>query len=277
MRKLLSANFARLWKEKMFWFAFTFMSLGSAAFGWMSYHTALKNTGSQLYAEDMMFNMSPMMGLVFAFFISMRIGTEFDEHTVRNKFIVGYNHTQVYFAEYVTCWVASLVLFSVMILCSTVSGYLIFGSFRLPWKDIAYLLLCGILMTSTFSAMCVGLCMNVRSKSTSLVASLIFLFAIILLASFCITALEQEPTMYSYINVTMEGIAYGEVVENPDYIDGFQRTVYELIADLLPSGQAIQLNNLQYERAKSWPLLSVIMLLFTTIAGYLSFRKRDIQ
>ena len=75
----------------------------------------------------------------------------------------------------------------------------------------------------------------------------------------------------------MEGIAYGEVVENPDYIDGFQRTVYELIADLLPSGQAIQLNNLQYERANRWPLLAVIMLLFTTIAGYLSFRKRDIQ
>ena len=44
MRKLLSANFSRLWKEKIFLLAFVFMSVGSACFSWMSYNTAMKNT-----------------------------------------------------------------------------------------------------------------------------------------------------------------------------------------------------------------------------------------
>ena len=278
MRKLLTASFSRLWKEKMFWIAFVFMSIGSACFSWMSYNTAMKNTGIEFYVEDMMFNMLPMIGFVFVFFISMRLGTEFDEHTIRNKLVVGYNRTQVYFAEYITCMTASLILLVVMLLCSTLSGWFFFRKFQSGWMEVAFLLLCCVLMTSVFSAMSVGICMNVRNKATSLVASLVFLFAILLLASFCINVLAEEPMAYSSISITVEGgVQFGDLVENPAYIDGFQRTIYELIADILPTGQTIQLNNLDYERAVRWPLLSVIMLLVSTFAGYLPFRKRDIR
>lgn len=278
MRKLLSASFSRLWKEKMFWIAFVFMSIGSACFSWMSYNTAMKNTGIEFYVEDMMFNMLPMIGFVFVFFISMRLGTEFDEHTIRNKLVVGYNRTQVYFAEYITCMTASLILLVVMLLCSTLSGWFFFRKFQSGWMEVAFLLLCCVLMASVFSAMSVGICMNVRNKATSLVASLVFLFAILLLASFCINVLAEEPMAYSSISITVEGgVQFGDLVENPAYIDGFQRTIYELLADILPTGQTIQLNNLDYERAVRWPLLSVIMLLVSTFAGYLPFRKRDIR
>lgn len=278
MRKLLSASFSRLWKEKMFWIAFAFMSIGSACFSWMSYNTAMKNTGIEFYVEDMMFNMLPMIGFVFVFFISMRLGTEFDEHTIRNKLVVGCNRTQVYFAEYITCMTASLILLVVMLLCSTLSGWFFFRKFQSGWMEVAFLLLCCVLMASVFSAMSVGICMNVRNKATSLVASLVFLFAILLLASFCINVLAEEPMAYSSISITVEGgVQFGDLVENPAYIDGFQRTIYELIADILPTGQTIQLNNLDYERAVRWPLLSVIMLLVSTFAGYLPFRKRDIR
>ena len=278
MRKLLSASFSRLWKEKMFWIAFVFMSIGSACFSWMSYNTAMKNTGIEFYVEDMMFNMLPMIGFVFVFFISMRLGTEFDEHTIRNKLVVGYNRTQVYFAEYITCMTASLILLVVMLLCSTLSGWFFFRKFQSGWMEVAFLLLCCVLMASVFSAMSVGICMNVRNKATSLVASLVILFAILLLASFRINVLAEEPMAYSSISITVEGgVQFGDLVENPAYIDGFQRTIYELIADILPTGQTIQLNNLDYERAVRWPLLSVIMLLVSTFAGYLPFRKRDIR
>ena len=277
MRKLLTASFSRLWKEKMFWIAFAFMSIGAASFSWMSYNTAMKNTGIEFYVEDMMFNMLPMIGFVFVFFISMRLGTEFDEHTIRNKLVVGYNRTQVYFAEYITCMTASLILLVVMLLCSTLSGWFFFRKFQSGWMEVAFLLLCCVLMASVFSAMSVGICMNVRNKAASLVASLVFLFAILLLASFCINALAEEPMTYSYVSITMDGLQYGDLIDNPAYIDGFQRTIYELIADILPTGQTIQLNNLDYDRAVRWPLLSVIMLVVSTVLGYYSFRKKDIK
>lgn len=277
MRKLLTASFSRLWKEKTFWLAFAFMSIGSVCFSWMSYNTAMKNTGIPFYVEDMMFNMLPMIGFVFLFFISMRLGTEFDEHTIRNKLAVGYDRTQVYFAEYITCLAASLILLAAMLLFSTLSGWFLLREFQSGWTEVAFLLLCCVLMASVFSALSVGICMNVRNKAASLVASIVFLFAILLLASFCINALAEEPTTYSYISIAMDGVQYGDLIDNPAYIDGFQRTAYELIADILPTGQTIQLNNLDYERAARWPLLSIVMLFVSTFAGYLPFRKKDIQ
>ena len=84
--------------------------------------------------------------------------------------------------------------------------------------------------------------------------------------------------VYSDVVITAEnGVQYGDLIENPAYIDGMQRTVYELIADILPTGQVIQMNNLEFERAARWPIFSLIMLIIATIAGYLPFRKSDIR
>lgn len=277
MRKLLSANFARLRKDKIFWLAFAFMTAGSVIFCLMNYNTALKSPDQQIYVEDMMFGMLPMIGFVCAFFISMRLGTEFDEHTVRNKLIVGHNRTQVYFAEYFTCLIASMILLAAMLLCSAVPGWLLFREFQYGLAEIAFQILCCVLIASVFSAMNTAICMNVCSKAASLAVSLIFLFAILLAASFCVNALAEEPTTFSYVNVTVDGVQFGDVIDNPAYIGGFQRTAYELIADILPTGQTIQLNNLDCERAARWPLLSAIMLIISTIAGCLPFRKSDLR
>ncbi len=277
MRKLLAASFSRLWREKTFWLAFIFMSVGSACFCWMSYQTAMKNTSTTFYVEDMMFNMLPMIGFVFALFISMRLGTEFDEHTIRNKLVVGYNRTQVYFAEYITCLVASLLLLTVMLVFSTVSGWFLFREFQCEWTKLIFLVFCCVLMAAVFSAMFVGISMNVGNKATSLVVAIIFLLGILLLASFCINALAEQAMTYSYVNITMDGVQFGDLVDNPAYVDGIQRTVYELIADIFPTGQTIQLNNLEYDRAARWPLLSVVMLFISTFAGYIPFRRKDIK
>lgn len=275
MRKLLAASFSRLWKEKIFWFVFLIMSIGSVCFNWIGYNEI---NNPQIYVEDMIFCMLPMSGFVFALFISMRLGTEFEEHTIRNKLVVGYNRTQIYFAEYITCMVASIILLGIMLLFATVFGLLLSLEFQSSWMEIVFLLFCCVLIASVFSAMFVGISMNVGAKATSLVVSIVFLFAILLLASFCINALAEEPMAYSNITITVEdGVQFGDLIENPAYVDGTQRTVYELIADILPTGQAIQLNNLEFERAVRWPVFSLIMLVIATVAGYIPFRKRDIR
>ena len=275
MRKLLTASFYRLWREKMFWFAFAFMSIGSVCYNWIGYNEITK---VDVYVEDMMFCMLPMAALVFAFFISMRLGTEFEEHTIRNKFIVGYSRTQVYFAEYITCMVAAMMMLVVMLLFSMAFGLVLSLEFRSGRNEIILLVFCCVLIASVFSAMFVGISMNVGSKAASLVVSMAFLFAILLLASFCINALEEPPMAYTNVIISVEdGVQFGDLVENPAYVDGTQRMIYELIADILPTGQTIQMNNLEFERSARWPVFSLIMLIISTVAGYLPFRKRDIR
>ena len=275
MRKLITASFSRLWKEKQFWLVFAFMSIGSVCYNWIGYNEI---NNPQIYVEDILFCMLPVSSFVFALFISMRLGTEFEDHTIRNKLIVGYSRTQVYFSEYLTCMAASVILLAVMLLCSSLFGLFLSLEFLSDWKDIAFLVFGCVLMASVFSAMFVGISMNVGSKAASLVASIVFLFAILLLASFCINALAEEPMTYSNIVITVEdGVQFGDLIENPAYVDGTQRSVYELIADILPTGQTIQLNNLDFERATRWPVFSLIMLIIATVGGFLPFRKRDIR
>ena len=275
MRKLLTASFSRLWKEKIFHFAILIMSIGAVCYNWFSYNEV---TNPQIYIEDMIFCMFPMSCFVFSLFISMRLGTEFEEHTIRNKLMVGYNRTRVYFAEYITCMAASMILMGIMLLFSMSFGLLLSLEFHSDWHELVFFFFCCAMITSVFSAMLVGISMNVGSKATSLIVSIIFLFALILLSSFCINALSEDAMTYSNVTISVEeGVQFGEMIENPAYVEGTRRTVYELIADILPTGQAIQINNLNFERAARWPLFSLIMLIITTVAGYLSFSKRDIR
>ena len=275
MRKLITASFSRLWKEKLFWLVFAFMSIGSVCYNWIGYNEI---NNPRIYVEDILFCMLPVSSFVFALFISMRLGTEFEEHTIRNKLIVGYSRTQVYFSEYLTCMAASVILLAVMLLCSGLFGLFLSLEFLSDWTDIAFLVFGCVLMALVFSAMFVGICMNVGSKAASLVASIVFLFAILLLASFCINALEEPSMAYTNVIISVEdGVQFGDLVENPAYVDGTQRMIYELIADILPTGQAIQMNNLEFERSARWPAFSLIMLIIATVAGYIPFRKRDIR
>jgi len=275
MRKLITASFSRLWKEKLFWLVFAFMSIGSVCYNWIGYNEI---NNPQIYVEDILFCMLPVSSFVFALFISMRLGTEFEEHTIRNKLIVGYSRTQVYFSEYLTCMAASIILLAVMLLCSSLFGLFLSLEFLSDWTDIAFLVFGCVLMALVFSAMFVGICMNVGSKAASLVASIVFLFAILLLASFCINALEEPSMAYTNVIISVEdGVQFGDLVENPAFVDGTQRMIYELIADILPTGQAIQMNNLEFERSARWPVFSLIMLIIATVAGYIPFRKRDIR
>ena len=275
MRKLITASFSRLWKEKLFWLVFAFMSIGSVCYNWIGYNEI---NNPQIYVEDILFCMLPVSSFVFALFISMRLGTEFEDHTIRNKLIVGYSRTQVYFSEYLTCMAASIILLAVMLLCSGLFGLFLSLEFLSDWTDIAFLVFGCVLMALVFSAMFVGISMNVGSKAASLVASIVFLFAILLLASFCINALEEPLMAYTNVIISVEdGVQFGDLVENPAYVDGTQRMIYELIADILPTGQAIQMNNLEFERSARWPAFSLIMLIIATVAGYIPFRKRDIR
>ena len=169
MRKLLAASFSRLWKEKIFWFVFLIMSVGTVCYNWIGYNEINE---PQVHVEDMIFCMLPMSGFIFALFISMRLGTEFEEHTIRNKLIVGYSRTQVYFAEYITCMVASVILMGIMLLVSTAFGMLFSLEFQSGWHELALLLFCCVLIASAFSAMFVGIGMRWRKVPWSTQMSL---------------------------------------------------------------------------------------------------------
>lgn len=277
MRKLLSANFSRLRKDLVFWIVLLCMALGSGPLSFLNYQDSLRYSSDPMYVEDVLFNLFPMIAFVCAGFVSLHLGTEFDENTIRNKLIVGHTRTEIYFANYLTCMAASLVLLFGILIFSGVAGYCFFKEFLMDWMQLAFLILCCILCTMVFSAISAGIAMSIHKKAIAVVAATLFMLGILYLASYMEGALSEAEMVYDGVTITMDGVQFGDLVPNPAYIGGTAREVMEFLYDMLPTGQAIQLNNMDFERCLRWPWLSAIMLILTTVAGYLPFRKRDVK
>lgn len=277
MRKLLSACFFRLRKDKTFWVAALSLAVCAVFFSYLNYQTSMRYDSDPLYVEDVLFNLFPMIAFVCAGFISLFLGTEFDENTIRNKLVVGHTRTQIYFANYLICMVVSLVLLFAILIFSGIAGYIFFRAFMMEWTELAFLILCCVLCTMVFSAISVSFAMNIHKKAFAIVAAVLFMFAILFAASYIEGALAEEEMVYDGVTITMDGVQFGDLVENPAYVKGSTRTIMEFIYDMLPTGQAIQINNMDFDRCLRWPVLSIIMLFAATFAGYLPFRKRDIR
>lgn len=277
MRKLLSANFSRLRKDLVFWIVLLCMALGSGPLSFLNYQDSLRYSTDPVYVEDVLFNLFPMIAFVCAGFVSLYLGTEFDENTIRNKLIVGHTRTEIYFANYLTCMAASLLLLFGILIFSGVTGYYFFKEFMTDGRELAFLILCCALCTMVFSAISVGIAMSIHKKAIAVVAATLFMLGILYLASYMEGALTEAEMVYDGVTITMDGVQYGDLVPNPAYVGGNARKVMEFIYDMLPTGQAIQLNNMDFERCLRWPWLSAIMLILTTVAGYLPFRKRDVK
>lgn len=276
MRKLLSANFSRLWKDKIFLIAMTCIAIASVFFSYSNFKTSI-SMDQPAYVEDVMWNMFPVIAFVCVGFIAMFIGTEFDENTIRNKLIVGHTRTEIYFANYLVCMVASLLMLLAILLFSGITGYVLFKTFMLEWKQLAFLILCCILCTMVFSAIGVGIVMSVNKKASSLLVGLLLIFGLMMLASYLENSLEEGEMVYESVTITMDGVQFGDLVPNPHYVDGTARKVMEFFFDMLPTGQATQINNMSFDRCTRWPILSILSLSLVTLAGWLPFRRKDVR
>ncbi len=87
MYKLLNANFFRLKKDVVFWI-FLFMSLGIAGINVFRYIEVSRAFSSEGILDDIVKQYMLLIGLFIAIFVSLFIGKEYSNGTVKNKIIV---------------------------------------------------------------------------------------------------------------------------------------------------------------------------------------------
>ena len=87
MYKLLNANFFRLKKDVVFWI-FLFMSLGIAGINVFRYIEVSRAFQSEGILDDIVKQYMLLIGLFIAIFVSLFIGKEYSNGTVKNKIIV---------------------------------------------------------------------------------------------------------------------------------------------------------------------------------------------
>lgn len=279
MSKLLSANLSRLVKSKLFWLLLLAMLIISVIFMFNNVREVINiqenNYQNVYYIDSYYFNLAPIIGIFFAVFISLFIGTEYNDGTIRNKLIIGHTRTNIYFANLLTCTIASFAFVSVWLIGGLV-GLPFFTMWQMSGSWVLLYIIISLFFSAALSAFFTFIGMVYSSKAGTAVVSLLLIFGMLIFSSIIYNAL-MEPEMISGAFLTSEGVQMGEPELNPQYINGIQRTVYELFMIILPTGQGILMANLEIKLPIFQIVSSFIITLLVTVLGVILFRKKDLK
>lgn len=277
MRKLLSANGRYLIKNRLFWIEILFCIVFSGWIMFANYSPEIQASAEPIHLESPFFIMYQILSIVFASAISLIVGTEYSDGTLRNKLIIGHTRTEIYFSILVSMLVTSLLAIVAHGIVSYGIGYFLFGAFQISAGELACAILCAIFANFVFTTLFVAIALNCSNKSISVVVSILSSIVIIVVSNIARSKLLEPETTYDGIVITANGVEFGNIIQNPNYVTGMARKLYEGLCNILPTGQLMQIQSLEFSHWPYWLLASIVLCVVLTFVGYLLFRKKDIN
>lgn len=284
MINLLSANFARLRKNLLFWLCIAAMA-GYAVIMLISWYRTnqiiLQSDRPDMVMglDQFLFGFVGLIGILLAAFTGLFLGTEYSDGVLRSKLTVGHSRPAVYLSNLTAAVAASFLMCLAYIAVMLAVGIPVYGP---PAAEPLILLrrLAEVL------AVCMAHCalftlvsMNWNSKALSTVACVLGVLALMWMTSAMLNHLA-EPEFYvekMFDEALQDWVESGQR-PNPNYVGGPLRAVYRFFCDVLPTGQGMQLTGTNVENRS--PLLMVYSLAVTAVStgfGFLLFRRKDIK
>lgn len=266
MRRLLRASFRRLFRDGVFWM------LVVATLVIATFSTLL--SGLQSSTDDVMH--TSIRACVMYLWIAAVVfcvnfnGAEYVDGAMRNKVIAGNSRASLYFSMLLTDLVAILILFAVYVLPFIAGGAMVHAML-----DVAqFWLFAGITMGA-----CVAGTFFFQMLTTVLPKSAIICFIIaigLFIYSASVWSELQEPPTYVDYEMTVDGsLRAGDEVENPGYVSGTKRQIYEFLMRVLPTGQGLMLAE-GYENP-GMLVYSAAWCIVMGATGVLLFRRKDLN
>lgn len=277
MRKLLNANFARLWKDKAFWCNAAVVLIVSLAVSLQGSGSAqnMMAMGYMVTLDDYFYNNANMMGLFYAIFVSLFLGTEYSDGTIRNKLLIGHRRGAVYAASFLTCLCAGAVLILIWMIGS-LPGLFLVGKLEMGITGFAVYLLIAL----GFTAALISLFTLIASLSDNKALTVVFCLGAWLVLLLCASGVYDrlcEPELQSGVMLTVDGLQTMAPEPNPLYVSGAMRRLLECVLDFLPTGQTLQMSNNEITLPARELIFSLLFTFGTCAAGLLAFRRKDIK
>ena len=226
MRKLLSANFSRLWRDKIFWVCMGAMLVYSVVYMMNGCRQATVDMAGYDYGiEEYYFHFALSIGMFCALFSSMFFGTEYSDGTIRNKIVVGHTKTDIYIASLVTTVTATLLIMLVWLI-GALAAIPTLGVWKMTVLELFSYLLVAVLSVMAFSGICTFVCMTVTNKAYTVMVSMLLVLGLLIFASMLYNGLSQPETI-SDIQITSGGMERSKPSPNPNYVGGAMRKAYD--------------------------------------------------
>ena len=257
MRKLLSADTFRLFHSKWFWLCLGGMLTMSVAFIIMQY-TAMDY---EVPLSRVIFLPMSFYGAALAAFISLFVGEDFSDGFIRNKIIAGHSRYSIFASNLIISWIACVVVYLIVIFFTVTIGSFFF-EINITLNSFCKYLSLGIGMCIAYGCIYCSITMLCGSKTTATVLSMGLAFFFL-----CVSL---------HTNQVMVQPEYKDGVLNPAYVDGFAKSVYAVLHDLNPTGQAAQLSAMNVFHPVQWFICNLFWV-FATVLGMLCFKHKNIQ
>ena len=279
MRKLLSAGLIRLRKSRIFWLLSGFM----LAFG-LYYPIALRmqadKYGFTATIESPFFTHIMLMGVLTSIFISLFIGTEYNDGTMRNKLIAGHSRTAVYFSFLIVSIAAIFLMCLAYLISSLCTGIPLLGFF----SDAAFPIVLGhigtiFILAVAFTSICTAAAMLCQNKAATATVCILGVFIFLFFGAYIRARLEEPEYDQAYYFETEETSEAESAppTPNPWYVSGTKRQVYEFLHDFLPGNQAMQLCTLSADNLWKMSFYSILIAAVVTGTGIYVFYRENIN
>lgn len=274
MNQLLSANFMRLKKNKLFWGGLIFICLFGLLLVNSQYREHTKY-GYEVSLDNIFLGYTLPIGIIMAVFSSIFLGTEYSDGTIRNKLIIGHSRLKIYFSNLITNIIVSFIVCLVFLITVTAVGTPLIGFVTKDIKAAVLMLFGSFVLAVAFCSIFTLLSMVCGNKAAVAVVSILLVVGMFLIATIINTKLDA-PEYWSSYEMGEEGMS-SQMVSNPEYLTGAKRTFYEFLFDVLPAGQSIQYAMMSAVRLWQMPLYSLIIAAITTISGVIIFQRKDLK
>lgn len=276
MCKLLSAGFMRLWKNKCFWICIIFMTALGVIIPASQYHNMVKYD-ALVNLDGTFFGYAMFIGLVSSVFVSLFVGTEYSDGTIRNKVIAGHKRAAVYLANLVLCICAGFLMCGAYMTAHLIVGIPLLGFFALNAKILLLVLVTAFLLSAAMSSILTMISMLNQSKALGVVACMLCAGFLLFAGAYIYSRLGEPEVYPGYLSMVDGVFQEGGEYPNPNYLRGTEREIYAFLNDFLPGGQANQCASLELAHPLRLSLYSCVIVILSTGAGLICFRRKDLK
>lgn len=272
MRKLLRADFYRLRKNKVLWLCAAISFIFSA---FILYK--LRSDENQISTLEMaMMEVFPFFPIFYGTFSGLFLGVEYQDGTLRNKLIAGHFRWNVYLSALVTV-IAGCFLIVLAWILGSAAGALALGTFKLG-GGVGLLMnaVLILMLTAAEASLLTLIAMLIPNRAASAVVSILAMLGLVAIGGIVYNAL-CEPEFASSAILTANGIEISDPSPNPYYISGTLRKIYQFLVDALPGGQAVLLANQELMHPIFSLCASFEIVLITSIAGIVCFKRKNLK
>lgn len=276
MSKLMRANLERLRKSKMLWISMAVMVF-YCTFLCVGEYVSTRKYDAYIFGEYVLFGFLPVIGILISVFISLFVGIEYSDGTIRNKIVTGQTRNSIYLAELFTGTLMTLAVWTVSMITMILLGFLLFDGFKMDINHLILLTVCSLLSSLVYAPVFHMVAMICSSKTHTAIINILLAFGIMFLGIYLSQSLWAPEMMEQVVYTVNGGITNSEMVPNPAYISGMKREIYQFLCDLLPGGQVIQIVSLDILHPYRMIIGDIVMMLVSTAAGMFFLNKKDIK